>query len=185
MFFELFSNFHNENHIPPLSKNVSEVVLGSSVQAKCRYIIPRGPSNFYSLVSRFSLSPRSILKCAFLLKILILFKNTGKSCDSKVVSRVSIPCWAEGLRWLWINHRQAPGVACRPWIIISWTRTTRIAKYPLGTLDDFIRDQVLGFVMEALDTLVLRSQWPRGIFFKRPLSVVGRAHHFYGGRSPP
>ena len=62
MFFELFSNFHNENHIPPLSKNVSEVVLGSSVQAKCRYIIPRGPSNFYSLVSRFPLLPRSILK---------------------------------------------------------------------------------------------------------------------------
>ena len=62
MFFEIFSNFHNENHIPPLGKNVLEVVLDGYVQAESPYIIPRGPLIFYPLVFRFSALPRCILK---------------------------------------------------------------------------------------------------------------------------
>ena len=54
---------------------------------------------------------------------------------------------------------------------------TRITEYPLGTLGDFIRDQVLGFVVEALDTFVPRNQWPPGNLFQET--------SFYGGRSPP
>ena len=61
MFFELFYTFYNENHIPPLGKNVLEVVLGSSVQAESPYIIPRGALNFYHPVLYISALPRGIL----------------------------------------------------------------------------------------------------------------------------